>query len=255
MGPPWGCGFRGGDRPPARRTAPDARVTTRPRVVTSPRPGAAGVRARRTAACRRPCHHCRPWLATPEICRWRCSTPASAASPCCTSASCRSRRRTSCTSGTPRASPTATARRTSCWPSRASSPGSWSERGAKLLVVACNSATAAALPTLREELGGRIPVVGVVAPGGPPRRARHPQRAGRPDRHAGHGGERRLRAGAGGGRPGGRAARGGHRRARAADPGGRRRGPPGARLRGERLQAAQRGRAWTPSSSAAPTTR
>src|SRR3954463_6616389 len=34
------------------------------------------------------------------------------------------------------------------------------ERGAKLLVVACNSATAAALPTLREELEGRVPVVG-----------------------------------------------------------------------------------------------
>ncbi len=38
------------------------------------------------------------------------------------------------------------------------------ERGAKLLVVACNSATAAALPALREELEQRVPVVGVVAP-------------------------------------------------------------------------------------------
>jgi glutamate racemase len=38
------------------------------------------------------------------------------------------------------------------------------ERGAKLLVIACNSATAAALPALQEELGGRIPVVGVVRP-------------------------------------------------------------------------------------------
>ena len=37
-------------------------------------------------------------------------------------------------------------------------------RGAKLLVVACNSATAAALPALRGELDGRVPVVGVVAP-------------------------------------------------------------------------------------------
>jgi glutamate racemase len=36
--------------------------------------------------------------------------------------------------------------------------------GAKLLVVACNSATAAALPALREELGERVPVVGVVRP-------------------------------------------------------------------------------------------
>ena len=38
------------------------------------------------------------------------------------------------------------------------------DRGAKLLVVACNSATAAALPALREELEGRVPVVGVVMP-------------------------------------------------------------------------------------------
>lgn len=38
------------------------------------------------------------------------------------------------------------------------------ERGAKLLVVACNSATAAALPGLRERLEGTVPVVGVVGP-------------------------------------------------------------------------------------------
>ena len=38
------------------------------------------------------------------------------------------------------------------------------ERGAKLLVVACNSATAAALPALRDELDRRLPVVGVVRP-------------------------------------------------------------------------------------------
>ena len=38
------------------------------------------------------------------------------------------------------------------------------DRGAKLLVVACNSATAAALPALRDELKGRVPVVGVVTP-------------------------------------------------------------------------------------------
>jgi glutamate racemase len=36
--------------------------------------------------------------------------------------------------------------------------------GAKLLVVACNSATAAALPELSAELGGRARVVGVVKP-------------------------------------------------------------------------------------------
>jgi glutamate racemase len=38
------------------------------------------------------------------------------------------------------------------------------DRGAKLLIVACNSATAAALPALREELEGRVPVLGVVGP-------------------------------------------------------------------------------------------
>ncbi len=38
------------------------------------------------------------------------------------------------------------------------------ERGAKLLVVACNSATAAALPALRDELERQVPVVTVVAP-------------------------------------------------------------------------------------------
>jgi glutamate racemase len=38
------------------------------------------------------------------------------------------------------------------------------DRGAKLIVVACNSATAAALPALRKELEGRVPVVGVVTP-------------------------------------------------------------------------------------------
>jgi glutamate racemase len=37
-------------------------------------------------------------------------------------------------------------------------------QGAKLLVVACNSATSAALPTLQAELAGRVPVVGVVRP-------------------------------------------------------------------------------------------
>ena len=37
-------------------------------------------------------------------------------------------------------------------------------RGAKLLVVACNAATAAAVPVLRDELRERVPVVGVVRP-------------------------------------------------------------------------------------------
>jgi glutamate racemase len=38
------------------------------------------------------------------------------------------------------------------------------DRGAKLLVIACNSATAAAAPALRAELAGRVPVVSVVTP-------------------------------------------------------------------------------------------
>jgi glutamate racemase len=38
------------------------------------------------------------------------------------------------------------------------------ERGAKALVVACNSATAAAAPALKQELGDRIPIVAVVEP-------------------------------------------------------------------------------------------
>src|SRR5215212_4211208 len=38
------------------------------------------------------------------------------------------------------------------------------DRGAKLLVIACNSATSAALPALREELAGRVPLLGVVSP-------------------------------------------------------------------------------------------
>ena len=60
------------------------------------------------------------------------------------------------------------------------------ERGAKLLVVACNSATAAALPALREELEGRVPVVGVVTARVAARRGGHRQRPRGPDRHAGH---------------------------------------------------------------------
>ncbi len=38
------------------------------------------------------------------------------------------------------------------------------DQGAKLLVVACNSATSAALPALRERFAGRVRVVGVVEP-------------------------------------------------------------------------------------------
>jgi glutamate racemase len=38
------------------------------------------------------------------------------------------------------------------------------DEGAKLIVVACNSATSAALPALREELADRVPVVSVISP-------------------------------------------------------------------------------------------
>jgi glutamate racemase len=38
------------------------------------------------------------------------------------------------------------------------------DQGAKLVVVACNSATSAALPGLREELADRVPVVSVIDP-------------------------------------------------------------------------------------------
>src|SRR4051794_38925942 len=38
------------------------------------------------------------------------------------------------------------------------------EEETKLLVVACNSATSAALPSLRDELAGRVPLLGVVTP-------------------------------------------------------------------------------------------
>src|SRR4029079_8012077 len=45
------------------------------------------------------------------------------------------------------------------------------EQGVKAIVVACNTATAHALPALRDELD--VPVIGVVEPGAPaPRRAR-----------------------------------------------------------------------------------
>jgi len=38
------------------------------------------------------------------------------------------------------------------------------DEGAKLLVVACNASTSAALPALKEKLAGTVPVVGVVRP-------------------------------------------------------------------------------------------
>ena len=77
-------------------------------------------------------------------------------------------------------------------------------RGAKLLVVACNSATAAALPALRERMAQTtlgIDVLGVVQPGAVQAVAATHQRARRAAGHAGHGGQRRVRRGDRPGRP------------------------------------------------------
>ena len=72
--------------------------------------------------------------------------------------------RTSSTWATRRASRTATAPRSELRSFADELAGILLERGAKLLVVACNSATAAALPALRERLAGTVPVLGVVTP-------------------------------------------------------------------------------------------
>ena len=164
-------------------------------------------RARAAALLRLACHHWRPWRPLTVRFPSPSSTPASAGSPSCTSASCRFRTRTSSTSATPRASRTATAAPDELLGFARELAGILLERGAKLLVVACNSATAAALPALREELEGRVPVVGVVTPESRLAAAATAQRARRADRHAGHGRERRLRPRARRGRAGGRAAR------------------------------------------------
>ncbi len=66
------------------------------------------------------------------------------------------------------------------------------DEGAKLLVVACNAATSAALPALREAL--RATSVGVVAARVAAGGRRHAQRPRGPAGHAGHRGQRLLRA-------------------------------------------------------------
>ena len=63
------------------------------------------------------------------------------------------------------------------------------EHDAKLLVVACNTAAAAGLDELADELP--VPVLDVIGPGVRSLVAAHPQRAGRRDRHGRH---RRRRA-------------------------------------------------------------
>ena len=115
------------------------------------------------------------------------------------------------------------------------------DRGAKLLVVACNSATAAALPRLQEELERAVPVVGVVRPES--RLAAAATTSGRVGLIATPAtvNSGAYARGARRGGPPGRAARRRIRRARAADPGGRRGRPPHARLRRGRLPPAQAG--------------
>ena len=141
---------------PARRVPLWDGTPWTPMLQTGLEAGSARASNRRRALeARRPpsCHHWRSWRRTIERCRSPSSTPESAVSPCCTNVSCRFRTRTSSTSATPRASRTATARRRSCCAFARELAGILLERGAKLLVVACNSATAAALPALRDELG------------------------------------------------------------------------------------------------------
>ena len=133
-----------------------------------------------------------------------CSIPASAASPSCTSCSCRCRPRTTCTSATRRASRTATARRTNCGRSAIEIADHLLDAGAKLLVVACNSASAAALEALERAPGSglarEIDVIGVLAAGRAARGRRQPHRPDRAARDARDGRERCLRASRGGGR-------------------------------------------------------
>ena len=83
----------------------------------------------------------------------------------------------------------------------------------KLVVIACNTATAAALHVARERFD--IPVVGVIAPGAQAARRGDAQRAGRRPQHRGHACERRVRTCHQGGQPGdSRAQRGGTRASR-----------------------------------------
>ena len=126
-----------------------------------------------------------------------CSTPASAGSPSCTSCSCTLPARGLRLPRRHRALPLRRAQ-----PARARGVRARDRRGAaraaaKLLVVACNSATAAALPALRDahdETTLGVDVLGVVSPEAV--QAVAATRNGRIGAagHAGDGRERRLRA-------------------------------------------------------------
>ena len=143
-------------------------------------------------------HHWRMDAAGPDRrCRSPSSTPASAGSPCCTSASSRCRRRTTSTSATTRAFPTGPRPTRSCATASSATPRYLLDRGAKLIVIACNSAASAGLETARAR-GGRAR-----GGGGRGDRARgrdrggdHRPGPGRRARDAGDGRRRRLPAGA-----------------------------------------------------------
>ena len=68
-------------------------------------------------------------------------------------------------------------------------PMRWSARGVKALVVACNTASSAALPAMRERYRD-LPLIGVVEPGAEAAVRRHAQWPHRRDRHRGHGARR-----------------------------------------------------------------
>ena len=88
--------------------------------------------------------------------RSACSTPAWAGSPSCTSASSRSRTRTSSTSATARGCPYGPRPLDEIRRFAREIAGYLERQGVKLVVAACNSATAAALPDLqRAALGSR----------------------------------------------------------------------------------------------------
>ena len=112
-----------------------------------------------------------PTARSPRSCaaaRSGCSTPASAGSPSCTSCSCSCPHEDFVYLATPRASRTASARPAELEAFALEVAEELIARRIKLLVVACNSATAAALPALRERLMQTtlgVDVLGVVQPG------------------------------------------------------------------------------------------
>ena len=156
-----------------RRRASHARLTGACAARRRPRDGRAHrhLRQRRRRAHRRP----------------RGARPAAATSP-------------SCTSATPRTGRTARSRSPRCARYALDVMDHLVDQGVKMLVIACNSASAAVLRDARERYAGAgrrgDP------PGRAPRGAGHPQRAGRRHRHRRHHHQRGVR-----GRVRGRAAR------------------------------------------------